>query len=120
MSRKMRGNSHFHGLGSNANKISMIQLGEELQAPVGPECKYLDNEEKFNPRTNEKTWEKEFLFLHPTLLPVNIQESGREELPFFSWSCRTGSVSLLHHHNYVLNPIIPEIIIPKSAFLSWR
>lgn len=98
----------------------MIQLGEELQPWVGSKCKYLDRVEMFNPRTNTKNLEKGIFFLHPTLLPVNIQDSGREELPFFSRSCWAGSVPLFHCHNYSLNPIIPEIVIPKSTFLNWK
>lgn len=111
------GNSHFHRLGSSANKISvpLIQLGEELQPPAGPQCKYLDHVEMFNPRANKKKiLEKGIFFLHPCEYP-GIRK-GRA--PIFSWRCRAGSVPLPHCRNYFLNPIIPEIIIPKSTFFN--
>lgn len=50
-------------------------------------------------------------------MPVNSQESGREELPSFPG---TAGLGLSYFLNYFLNPIIPEIIIPKSTFLNWK
>lgn len=62
----------------------------------------------------KKILEKGIFFPHPCEHP-GIRK-GRA--PIFSWSCRAGSVPLPHCHNYFLNQIIPEIIIPKSTFLN--
>lgn len=66
----------------------------------------------------QKSWKKEFSsFIPPSSLWIARNQEGKS---FHSFPGAAGLGQCHFFLNYSLNPIIPEIIMPKSAFLIWK